>query len=125
VTTNPLALTSPGVQTGLGPLTSPVVERILGPEELEAMSRHIDVNRSRINTFRRKWQVRELALFGSVLRDDFTASSDSDVLVTFQGGAAWTLLEHPAMQEELSSLPGRRARHRIHRTGAGILRRMA
>lgn len=31
-----------------------------------------------------RYKVRELALFGSVLRDDFTAESDIDVLVDFE-----------------------------------------
>lgn len=32
-------------------------------------------------TFCRRWQVRELSLFGSVLRDDFSPTSDVDVLI--------------------------------------------
>ena len=30
-----------------------------------------------------QWQITELALFGSVLRDDFNQNSDIDLLVTF------------------------------------------
>ena len=32
----------------------------------------------------RRWKVRELALFGSVLREDFSADSDVDLLVSFE-----------------------------------------
>ena len=36
------------------------------------------------------WQVTELALFGSVLRDDFGPDSDIDVLVSFDQAARHT-----------------------------------
>ncbi len=55
----------------------------------------------------RKWRVRELSLFGSALRDDFRAGSDVDVLVSFEPGADWSLLDLVAMQEELAALVGR------------------
>ena len=35
----------------------------------------------------RRYHVRELALFGSILRDDFRSDSDIDVLVEFEPGA--------------------------------------
>ncbi len=54
-----------------------------------------------------RWQVAELALFGSVLRDDFSADSDIDVLVSFKPSAKRGLLEKIRMQEELSSLLNR------------------
>lgn len=34
----------------------------------------------------RRWHIRRLALFGSVLRDDFGPESDIDVLVEFEPG---------------------------------------
>ena len=37
-------------------------------------------------------QVSELALFGSILRDDFHAGSDIDVLVSYQSAAILTML---------------------------------
>lgn len=43
----------------------------------------IPIDRQAIADFCRKWHVTELALFGSVLRDDFHAGSDVDVVVTF------------------------------------------
>jgi predicted nucleotidyltransferase len=36
-----------------------------------------------IRAYCHKWRIRELALFGSVLRDDFGPDSDVDVLVSF------------------------------------------
>jgi predicted nucleotidyltransferase len=67
----------------------------------------LKLDRATLASFCRKWRVAELALFGSVLRDDFGESSDVDVLVTFQDGSTprfWELLD---MQEELKALVGR------------------
>ena len=51
-----------------------------------------------------RWKISELALFGSVLRTDFRADSDVDVLVTFADDAGWGLLAHLQMEQELSTL---------------------
>ncbi|MGL5083918.1 MAG: nucleotidyltransferase family protein [Microcoleaceae cyanobacterium] len=53
--------------------------------------------------FCQRWQVAELALFGSVLRDDFSANSDVDILVGFFPHHSWGL-EFIQMREELSTL---------------------
>jgi uncharacterized protein len=58
--------------------------------------------------FARKWGVREVALFGSVLREDFGAGSDVDVLVTFAGEGKLTLESYVGMREELSAMFGGR-----------------
>lgn len=52
-------------------------------------------------------QVRSLALFGSVLRDDFGPDSDVDILVDFEPDAAVGLLALGRMQRELSALLAR------------------
>ena len=62
-----------------------------------------------IESFCRKWKIKELALFGSVLRGDFRPDSDVDVLVNFAPGAKWSLLDFPRMQAELSDILGRSA----------------
>ena len=54
-----------------------------------------------------KWRVRELSLFGSVLRDDFTPESDVDVLVSFDPDATWSLWDLTEMRDELAALVGR------------------
>lgn len=36
-----------------------------------------------------RWKIEEFYLFGSILRDDFNANSDIDVLVTFSPDAHW------------------------------------
>ncbi|MCA9947261.1 MAG: nucleotidyltransferase domain-containing protein [Anaerolineales bacterium] len=48
-----------------------------------------------------------MALFGSVLGDDFGPESDIDLLVSFDDDADWSLLEHVQMQLELQELLGR------------------
>ena len=78
-------------------------------------------------------QVQELALFGSVLRDDFTAESDIDVLITFQPDRPFLrLFELFDMQFALEDLflssltlcgPGRLTlgdRFRVGRTGPPV-----
>jgi len=49
----------------------------------------------------------ELALFGSVLRDDFRPDSDIDVLVSFQPDAPWSLWDLFDMRQELQEMFGR------------------
>jgi predicted nucleotidyltransferase len=71
------------------------------------MPARIDIDKQAVADFCRKWHVTELALFGSVLRDDFGPDSDVDVLVTFAGDADIGLLGFSKMRRELSSLLGR------------------
>jgi predicted nucleotidyltransferase len=47
---------------------------------------HISVDKKGIAAFCRKHHIRRLALFGSVLREDFTPDSDIDVLADFEPG---------------------------------------
>ena len=66
------------------------------------------IPQDRLVDFSRRWQVRELSLFGSVLRDDFGPESDLDVLISFEGNAPWSLWDLTTMEDELSSLAGRK-----------------
>lgn len=66
-----------------------------------------EVSEDEIAEFCRRWKISEFALFGSVLRDDFRADSDVDVLVTFAPDAQWSLLDRIQMEQELASLLGR------------------
>ena len=65
------------------------------------------INSNHIRTFCKRWKIQELALFGSVLGDDFGPESDIDLLVSFDDDADWSLLEHVQMQLELQELLGR------------------
>jgi predicted nucleotidyltransferase len=55
----------------------------------------------------KRWKITELALFGSVLSDDFRTDSDVDVLVTFDPDANWSLFDLVELQAELKALFGR------------------
>ncbi|GAB4575802.1 MAG: nucleotidyltransferase family protein [Anaerolineae bacterium] len=61
-----------------------------------------------LRAFCQRWQIRELAVFGSILTDAFSPESDIDVLVTYQPGIEWTLSQYMQMHDELEALLGRR-----------------
>ena len=63
----------------------------------------ISVPNEAIIKFCERNHIRRLALFGSVLRDDFTSDSDLDVLVDFEPGHT-PGLAFITMQDELSEL---------------------
>ena len=66
----------------------------------------IDIPAQRVRAFCRRHHIRMLALFGSVLRDDFLPDSDVDVIVEFESGHV-PGLDFFAMQDELSGILGR------------------
>lgn len=72
------------------------------------MVKGLNIPKEKIAGFCRRWKIAEFALFGSVLREDFTPESDIDVLVTFSSDARWTLLDHVEMQDELKTIFGRK-----------------
>lgn len=59
-----------------------------------------------IRAFCQKWKVKELSLFGSILRDDFQPDSDVDVLVNFAEGGGITFHNYPRMRDELQAIFG-------------------
>jgi hypothetical protein len=67
----------------------------------------LGVSPNQIEAFCRKWKVRELAIFGSALRDDFGPESDVDVLVDLQPGHGLTLYDWLDMIDELKAIFGR------------------
>ena len=68
----------------------------------------VDVADEAIAEFCRKWRIAELALFGSVLRDDFGPESDVDVLVRFEKPVRWDLFDIMHMEGELAAIFGRK-----------------
>jgi predicted nucleotidyltransferase len=71
------------------------------------MTRDINIPAQEISDFCRQHRIRRLSFFGSVLRDDFSADSDVDVLVEFEPGAKLGL-SFFGMEQELSSIIGRK-----------------
>lgn len=68
----------------------------------------VEIPTERISEFCRRNQIRRLSLFGSILRDDFDAASDIDVLVEFAYDAKIGL-RFFALERELSQIIGRKA----------------
>ena len=63
-----------------------------------------NISPQHLEDFCRRYQIRRLALFGSVLRADFRPDSDIDVLVLFDENAQVGFLMLGRMQRELSQL---------------------
>ena len=68
--------------------------------------RHILVPSEKIADFCRRYHVRRLALFGSVLREDFHPDSDVDVLVEFEPGHVPGFFGLFDMEQALSNILG-------------------
>ncbi len=54
-----------------------------------------------IRAYCKKWGILELALFGSILREDFSENSDVDVLVVFHKDTHPTFFDIVTMTDEL------------------------
>ncbi|MCI0492371.1 MAG: nucleotidyltransferase family protein [Planctomycetes bacterium] len=65
------------------------------------------IPRQELASFCQRHHIRRLALFGSVLRDDFGPDSDVDVLVEFDPAARVGLFRLMNIQSQLSKLLGR------------------
>jgi len=72
------------------------------------MSPKITIDREHIVGFCRQNHIRKLALFGSVLRDDFGEDSDVDVLIEFEPGHPVGLIRMAGMEIELTKIIGRK-----------------
>ena len=75
-------------------LQSDLIERLgLSPKQIAAICQ--------------RWQIVELALFGSVLRSDFRPDSDIDLLISYAPEARKGLLTKSRIKRELEYLCGR------------------
>jgi hypothetical protein len=63
---------------------------------------------SKITKFCQCWKILEMSLFGSVLREDFRADSDIDVLYKLAPNHGWNLFDIVHMKEELEEIFGRK-----------------
>jgi uncharacterized protein len=61
-----------------------------------------------IRAFCQRWQIAELSVFGSILRDDFDANSDVDFLYVLKPNTHWSLRDLLQAEEELTQLLSRR-----------------
>ena len=62
---------------------------------------------AQIRAYCEKWHICELAVFGSVLRQDFREDSDIDVLATFEEDVRYSLFDLVRMVDELEGILGR------------------
>jgi len=69
------------------------------------MSARIKIPKNRLAEFCRQHRIQKLSLFGSVLRDDFRADSDVDVLVEFEPNHI-PGLSFFSIQQELAEILG-------------------
>jgi len=77
--------------------------------EVRDMAGHVaQLDGTAIRDFCRKWKVKRLSVFGSILRDDFRADSDVDFLADYDDDADWGIFDHLDMEEELGQIVGRK-----------------
>jgi hypothetical protein len=72
------------------------------------MNQKVSIPSRPIQDFCHRYQVRELSVFGSAVRNDFHGASDIDLLVDFLPEAQIGYLTLLKMQRELSSILKRR-----------------
>lgn len=61
-----------------------------------------------IQSFCQRWQIAELSVFGSILRDDFHTNSDVDFLYALKPNTRWRLSDLIDAEEELEKMLGRK-----------------
>jgi predicted nucleotidyltransferase len=82
-----------------------ILEQHVG--NMEARTLPIKIDAQRIAEFCRRLKIKELDLFGSVLREDFNSNSDVDLIVTFEADAQWGFFDLIIMEDELKEILGR------------------
>jgi predicted nucleotidyltransferase len=72
------------------------------------MALAVDIDPVVIPTFCKRYRIRRLSFFGSVLTENFGPDSDLDVLVEFEPGQVPGLFAVAGMEQELTDLLGRK-----------------
>lgn len=73
------------------------------------MPKNLQVSQNGLAEFCRRHHIRKLSLFGSILREDFHAESDIDVLVEFEPNHTPGLIKLAKIEMELSAMFGGKA----------------
>lgn len=68
---------------------------------------HIDIGEDQIKEICKRFLIKELAVFGSALRDDFNENSDIDLLVEFRPNSGISFFNIIDLQDEFKKLFGR------------------
>ena len=69
--------------------------------------RTVEVPNEELRTLCHKWRINRLALFGSALTGQLHPDSDIDLLVEFEPGEQWSLMDLVRAEAEFASLFGR------------------
>jgi uncharacterized protein len=72
------------------------------------MSVMIKVPKEEIAAFCQRWKIKELAIFGSALGEEFRPDSDVDVLVVFEENVPCSLFQLMRAEKELEQILGRK-----------------
>ncbi|MBI4320958.1 MAG: nucleotidyltransferase domain-containing protein [Chloroflexi bacterium] len=70
-------------------------------------TRALEISNEELGALCRKWRINRLALFGSALSDELRPDSDVDLLVDFERGERWSLMDLVRAEEEFAVLFGR------------------
>ena len=75
----------------------------------EKLLERLGVEAAALSVFCQRWRISEMALFGSVLRDELGPESDIDVLAASDPEAPWDLWDSTRLEKDLGQLLGRKA----------------
>jgi len=75
---------------------------------MERVHPRLPITREELAALCQRWKIREFALFGSAVCDDFRDDSDIDVMVEFEPKAGWDLFDFSRLTRELEELFGRK-----------------
>ena len=64
----------------------------------------LGIHPQKLADFCQKYQIIELCLFGSIIRDDFTPDSDIDIIVTFSPNTTMSLLQFIDLEYQFQNL---------------------
>jgi len=65
------------------------------------------IDKKSVEAIARKWKIKELAVFGSVLGDNFNEESDVDILIQFESETRYNLFDFVDLKDELENIFGR------------------
>jgi len=65
------------------------------------------IDKKSVEAIARKWKIKELAVFGSVLGDNFNEESDVDILIQFESETRYNLFDFVDLKDELEGIFGR------------------
>jgi predicted nucleotidyltransferase len=78
----------------------------MNDEQMKAIDLYsrLSTSPARVQEICQQWQIIELALFGSVLREDFCTESDIDVLIAFAPNTPITFFDLDRLEDQLSQM---------------------